>query len=164
MKNLFLVRHAHAAEGHDDHERTLSRRGQRAAARAGKCLVEAACEPQVVLLSSAVRVMQTWQQIETQLPVTARVEAERSLYLADLESMAERLGSIHDSVECALLVAHNPGISQLAKWLTAAGPGEWVDPLERGFAPGAVAKLTFRVAAWADVSERCAEIQGFWDA
>jgi phosphohistidine phosphatase len=163
MKNLFLVRHAHAADGHADHERALTTRGERAAIRAGKHLAEAHCEPQLALLSTAVRVMQTWQHIQAELPATPRVEAERSLYLADPDSMHVQLVSIPDSVECVLLVAHNPGISQLARWLTATGPSELVDRLQRGFAPGAVASLTFRVPAWADVNARSAEIRGFWD-
>lgn len=163
MKSLFLVRHAHAAQGHDDHGRALTTRGVRAAVRAGKHLAEAHCEPQVALLSTAARVMQTWQYIQTELTATPRVEAEHSLYLADPDSMHAQLVSIPSSVECVLLVAHNPGISQLARWLTAAGPSQLVDRLERGFAPGAVAWLTLRASAWSDVNARSAEIRGFWD-
>ena len=163
MKNLFLVRHAHAADGSNDHERALTTLGERAADQAGRVLAEARCEPQLALLSTALRVTQTWQRIENQLSATPRVESERSLYLADLDSMQAQLISIPDAVECALLVAHNPGISQLASWLVAAGGSELSDRLRRGFAPGAVAALTFRVAAWSEVGTRSAEVRGFWD-
>ena len=124
MKNLLLVRHGHAAEGRDDHERRLTPHGERAAVRAGKNLAEAHCEPELALLSTAVRVTQTWEHIQSQLSTDCRVEAQRSLYLADRDSIHTQLVSIPDSVECALVVAHNPGISQLARWLIAEGPSD----------------------------------------
>ena len=163
MKSLFLVRHAQAADEHDDHERVLTPRGVRSAIQAGIYLAAAHCEPQVALLSTAARVTQTWQHIERELSATPRVEAEPQLYLADLDSMCSQVNSIADSVDCALLVAHNPGVTELANWLTASGPSDLLDRLHRGFAPAAVASLGVRVSAWSEISERCAEIRGFWD-
>jgi phosphohistidine phosphatase len=163
MKSLFLVRHAHAADEPDDHERGLTPHGVRAATQAGTYLAAAHCEPQVALLSTAARVTQTWQHIERELSATPKVEAEPELYLADLASMCSRVISIADSVDCALLVAHNPGVTELANWLTAAGPSDLLDRLHRGFAPAAVASLRLRVPAWSEISERCAEIRGYWD-
>ncbi len=163
MKSLWLVRHAHAVEGRDDHERALTPHGVEAAVQAGKYLAETQCEPQVALLSTAVRVTQTWQHIQSGLSTTPQVDADPLLYLAGLNSIRAQLTSIPDSVECVLLVAHNPGISELAMWLTAAGPSELIDRLQLGFAPAAVASLTVRVSKWSDIGERCAEILGFWD-
>jgi phosphohistidine phosphatase len=163
MKNLLLVRHGHAAEGRDDHERALTPHGERAAVRAGKNLAEAHCEPELALLSTAVRVTQTWEHIQIQLSTNCRVEAQRSLYLGGRDSIHTQLVSIPDSVECALVVAHNPGISQLASWLIAESPADLVERLQRGFAPGEVASLTLRVTAWSDVGTRCADISGYWE-
>lgn len=163
MKSLFLVRHAHAADGPDDHERALTPRGCRAAERAGKYLAAAHCEPQITLLSTAARVTQTWHHIQPQLSAKTKVDAEPLLYLAELDSLRAQLVSVSDSVECVLLLAHNPGVSELANWLTASGPSELIDRLQRGFAPAAVARLAVHVSAWTGLSERCAEIRGFWD-
>jgi len=159
------MRHAHAAGEGDDHERALTPQGVRAAIQAGRYLAAAHCDPQVALLSPAVRVTQTWQHIAGELSVSPapRVEAEPQLYLADLDAMRSRLVSIPDTIDCALLVAHNPGVTELANYLTASGPSDLLDRLHRGFAPAAVASFAVSVSAWSDVSERCAELRGFWD-
>jgi len=163
MKELFLVRHAHAAAGTDDHARPLSPEGERVAERAGRHLADAGCTCQLALLSSALRVTQTWERIRAALPAIPRVETLRSLYLADVEEMHARLLSLPDSVGSAVIVGHNPGISRVATWLISTGPDELVDRLQRGFAPGGVAALALRVPNWGAVGARCGELRGFWD-
>jgi len=163
VKNLILVRHAKAADGRDDHERPLKPRGQRDARRAGAFLARADCRPQLVLLSTAVRVTQTWQQIADELGATARVESGRDLYLADVDSMHARLVEIPSDVDTVLLVGHNPGITELADWLARRDPSEASNRLRGGFGTAAVAWLTLDLAEWSDITAHRADVRAFWD-
>ena len=163
MKHLILVRHGHAEQSHGDHGRPLSARGEQAATDAGKYLAQAGPLPQIALLSSALRVKQTWAKIGAELSHSPRVEIERSLYLSDVDAMNAQILAVPESTDCAVLVAHNPGITDLAIWLTATGVGELVERLGQGFAPAAVAFLALDIAEWADTRSRCAEIQSFWE-
>ncbi len=163
VKSLVLVRHAHAADGRDDHERELTRRGRRAAVEAGKFLARVGCEPQLVLLSTAARVAQTWQHIREELSGTPRVEADRSLYLADVDSMHAQFASIPPEIESVLVVAHNPGITELADWLASSAPSETSDRMRRGFPPAAVASLALDLDEWSDIAAHCAEVRDFWN-
>lgn len=114
---LILMRHAHSFERsvHSDHARPLSPEGRAAAAQMGARLASLVGGPLFAYVSDAARCQETWQQLSPALE-GAQLQVLPALYLAD----AERL---HRQVELAcaqqpqagaiLLLAHNPGISDL---------------------------------------------------
>jgi len=110
MKRLILMRHAEAGWhiNMDDHERPLSARGIRDAKKIGSWLKEKAYMPDEVISSTSVRTRETLSYLLLECPQIF----ERSLYLADADQMKSTLQTLLS--ETVILLAHNPGITELA--------------------------------------------------
>jgi phosphohistidine phosphatase len=137
MKRLILLRHAKAersAPSGRDFDRPLSPRGLNEAARAGRVLAAAGLIPDVVLVSAATRTVQTWSQASPALP-DAKVQVRQDLYNASSERLHAAARAEHDA-KTVLVIAHNPGIGDLAYELIASATlaeAQAKDDLERGF-------------------------------
>ncbi|MBI1358893.1 MAG: hypothetical protein GC155_01280 [Alphaproteobacteria bacterium] len=114
MRQLVLFRHAKAvpsAPDLDDFERELAEAGRLAAPRIAEALAEAGATPKIALVSDARRTRQTWELAQSAFPET-KVRYLHSLYLCDAETlMAE---AEHARASHVLIVAHNPGLHDLA--------------------------------------------------
>ena len=110
MKRLILMRHAEAGWhiNMDDHERPLSASGIRDAKKIGSWLKEKAYMPDEVISSTSVRTRETLSYLLLDCPQIF----ERSLYLADADQMKSTLQTLLS--ETVILLAHNPGITELA--------------------------------------------------
>jgi phosphohistidine phosphatase len=143
MKRLILLRHAKAersAPSGRDFDRPLSPHGLKEAATAGRVLAAAGLIPDVVLVSAAMRTMQTWEQASPALP-DARVKVRPDLYNASSDRLHAAVQAEHEA-RTVLVIAHNPGIGDLAYELiasaTLADAGA-KDDLEQGFPTAAAA-------------------------
>jgi len=115
MKRLILLRHAKAersAPSGRDFDRPLSPRGLSDAARVGRVLAGAGLIPDVVLVSAAVRTVQTWEQASPALP-DAKVQIRQDLYNAPSERLQAVAEAERDALT-VLVIAHNPGVGALA--------------------------------------------------
>lgn len=110
MKRLILMRHAEAGWhiNTDDHERPLSASGIRDAKKIGSWLKEKAYIPDEVISSTSLRTRETLSYLFLDCPQIF----ERSLYLADADQMKSTLQTLLS--ETVILLAHNPGITELA--------------------------------------------------
>ena len=110
MKRLILMRHAEAGWhiNMDDHERPLSASGIRDAKKIGSWLKEKEYVPDEVISSTSVRTRETLSHLFLECPQIF----EKSLYLADAEQMKSTLKTLLS--ETVILLAHNPGITELA--------------------------------------------------
>ena len=110
MKRLILMRHAEAGWhiNMDDHERPLSAVGIRDAKRIGLWLKEKEYIPDEVISSTSSRTRETLSCLFLECPQIF----EKSLYLADAEQMKSTLQTLLS--ETVILLAHNPGITELA--------------------------------------------------
>ena len=110
MKRLILMRHAEAGWhiNMDDHERPLSAVGIRDAKRIGLWLKEKEYIPDEVISSTSTRTRETLSCLFLECPQIF----EKSLYLADAEQMKSTLKTLLS--ETVILLAHNPGITELA--------------------------------------------------
>ena len=80
-------------------------------------------QPQVLLASSARRARQTVLAVAEILGIKDdRVAFKDKLYLADRSSLVNALREVPTSTEAVLLVAHNPGLDELVKWLSSEPP------------------------------------------
>ena len=104
------MRHAEAGWhiNTDDHERPLSASGIRDAKKIGSWLKEKAYMPDEVISSTSVRTRETLSYLLLDCPQIF----ERSLYLADADRMKSTLKTLLS--ETVILLAHNPGITELA--------------------------------------------------
>ena len=154
-KTLFLLRHAKSswsAPAHNDHDRPLNRRGERAAAVIGIMMKQEKTTPDLVLCSSARRTIQTKDIIRPYLPRNCPVEESGRIYEADVEDLLSLLYALPDSIQKPLLVGHNPGLSQLAMSLCDAAGGEALNRLQEKFPTGALATIALDIDAWIDIA------------
>ena len=149
MRRLILLRHAKSswsAPDIPDHDRPLSKRGERDAPLMGERLAERGERPALILTSDARRALQTAKIVAHRLRYrleSLRVEPE--LYLATpqrLLAVVERQADSHPSL---LVVAHNPGLTELANRLL---PALDLDNL----ATSGVVAIDFDARTWADVA------------
>jgi phosphohistidine phosphatase len=122
---LILVRHAKSSwsnPGLGDHDRPLNNRGLRDAPRMGERLVELGFVPRLIVSSSALRARTTAELIAAGIGYeTDRIEIEGGLYGASPLTMLNTVSGWDDAMDCAMLIAHNPGITDLVNYLTDAG-------------------------------------------
>ncbi len=118
-------------------------------------LEEAGVRPGLVLCSSSVRTRQTLERIARGLPDCPRVEIEDGLYAASARALLERLRQVPAENESVLVIAHNPGLHDLARLL--AGRGASLARLDESFPTGALATLAFE-GAWAELRAGACEL------
>jgi phosphohistidine phosphatase len=163
-RRLLLLRHAKSdwsAEGQDDHERPLSRRGRHAAQRIGEELARRRIAPERILCSSARRTRETVELVQPYLPESAALVVDARLYLASPEALLERIADVDDRVRTLLVVGHNPGLEELATQLAAGGDEDALARLRRKFPTGGLADLRIAAARWRDVARARGTLAAF---
>lgn len=125
-----------------DHARPLNPRGRRAAAAMRTAMRSYGLVPDVVLVSSARRTLQTLEQLEP-WDETPLVEPMDALYLANAAQMCAVLNGVAETARSVLLIGHNPGLHELALQLTgtARDPAD-ARRLAEGFPTSALAEFT----------------------
>jgi phosphohistidine phosphatase len=157
MKTLYLLRHAHTLSAIppllSDHERILSPQGAEEALQVGKFMQAHEFYPDFVLSSSAVRTIQTTRLIFGVLFSKAGVKVashfDRRLYHASADTMLAEIRKTDNSIRNLLVVAHNPGIAELALRL-----GE-IDH----YAPATLAIFKADCQSWADFLPHTARLE-----
>jgi len=156
---LVVMRHAKAGElpGGPDFERALRPRGQRDSAAAGRWLAASGLHPGLVLCSAARRTRQTWQHVSQTLLAEAGVPrpeflAERRLYQADSEDVADVVRETSDDVVTVLYIGHNPAAAGLVELLTGTEPA---------FPTAAIAVIAVP-PSWAEVVPGSGELMASW--
>src|SRR4029453_10627238 len=115
MKTLYLFRHGKSDwEGDDgnDHERPISKRGEKAARAMGKFLAQAGRVPDSIVTSSAVRARTTVEIAARAGGWKAPVRTTRALYEAAPEAVLEEVRAEADGTETLLLAGHEPTWSE----------------------------------------------------
>jgi phosphohistidine phosphatase len=154
MRTLHLLRHFKSSwvdPGLADHDRPLAPRGRRAARLMRRHIRAAGYAPQLVLCSSAVRAVQTWESVRRGIGADVEVEVSRGLYLASAQSLLLRVNRLPDAADSALLVGHSPGIDELAVGLSGTGVEQDIDRMTTKFPTGGLATLTFE-GPWSGLS------------
>ena len=122
LQHLILFRHGKAVRPHeapDDFSRGLTERGEREALAQAHQLVAAGLMPEVALVSTALRASQTWDCAAPAWPDT-KVRLSRTLYLAAPDVYLEAAQAAN--VASCAVVAHDPGLHELACRLIKGGP------------------------------------------
>lgn len=122
MRQLLLLRHAKSSWNDPslpDHDRPLNERGREDAAAMGAEMRRLGLSPDIVLVSSARRTLDTLALLEPfeDSPLLDTMEA---LYLAPARRLLELLHAVPETARSVLLIGHNPGLHNLA--LALAGP------------------------------------------
>jgi len=119
-RRLILLRHA-KSDWPDvpDRDRPLAKRGRRDAPRIGRWLHEHGYQPDVVVVSAAARTRQTWDLVAPQLGGSPAVRFEPRAYAASALTLLYLAQELPERYRTALLIGHNPGLSELATSLAA---------------------------------------------
>ena len=138
MRQLMLLRHAKSSWDDPrlpDHARPLNARGRRAAIGMGAAMRELGLAPDIVLVSSARRTLQT---LEALAPIEGSplIEPMDDLYLTTWTSLLDVLRRVRETARSVLLVGHNPGLHDLAMALAGAAAMAADGPLARRLAAG----------------------------
>ena len=160
MKHVILMRHAEAQPeqlSRSDRDRFLTQSGMQELENIRKKLQGRVEGLQLLLCSNVKRTRQTLDGIKPVLPSVTQVTFEDKLYNASCQTLMERLRSIPNDVDFVMIIAHNPGIGELA---SLAQPGV-EKSLPRGFPTSGVALLDGDFASWAEASPTRFKLQSF---
>jgi phosphohistidine phosphatase len=122
QRTLILIRHAHSAWRNlqeNDFDRPLSERGKHDAHTMSRRLQQRGILPDAILASPAKRTTQTARTIARAVGFDPHhIQWEKQLYLAAPALLETVIYGISPAVHTAFIVAHNPGITELANQLT----------------------------------------------
>ena len=161
MRRLMLLRHAKTetdAPSGRDQDRRLDARGRTDAAEIGGWIGRHPPYPDLVLVSPAIRADQTWKIAWEAMKKRApqpRVELLPELYGADPSQLLKTIRAASSTdPKALLLVAHNPGMHELALALTGSGDAVPRKALTDNLPTSGLAILDFAGADWDDVAFR----------
>jgi phosphohistidine phosphatase len=120
VPTLYLLRHAKSSWDDPelaDHDRPLAPRGLRNAEVLAEHLRTGRVLPELVLCSTAQRARETLAAVLPALDGETEILVERSLYGSSADDLLERLHAVPARVESTMVVAHNPGLEELASRL-----------------------------------------------
>ncbi len=147
MRQLLLLRHAKSSwdeRDTPDHDRPLNRRGLMAAGAMRTAMHGLGLAPEVVLVSTSKRTVQTLGALEPwdETPLIDRLE---TLYLAPAAAVLAAVQGVGASARSVMVVGHNPGLHDLAMLLVGAQAASFdnadVRRLSEGFPSGALAEF-----------------------
>lgn len=168
MRRLLLLRHAKTEADSPtgkDFDRRLDDRGRIDAADIGAWLTQHPPLPDLVCVSTAVRARQTWDAMAPAMtgannePVVAHLE---ELYNA---GPAELLAVIRDAATDdpaqMMIIAHNPGLHELALALVGRGDDAARKAIDDNLPTSGLATIEFPIEDWDDVAFRGGRLMSF---
>jgi phosphohistidine phosphatase len=151
-RRLILLRHA-KSDWPDvpDRDRPLAKRGKRDAPVVGRWLHDQGYRPQIVICSAAVRTRETWDLVAPELGGSPSVTFEPRAYAASALTLLYLVRELPADCHAALLIGHNPGVSELASTLIEESGDDKPGAPGLRFPTAAVAVLEFS-GDWAELS------------
>ena len=161
MRRLMLLRHAktenEAPSGRDE-DRRLDHRGHRDAAEIGGWIGRHPPFPDLVLVSHAMRALQTWEiawEAMKELVSAPEVELVPELNGADVSQLLETIRDASSAdPKRLMLVGHNPGMHELVLALAGGGDRAGRKALTDNLPTSGLAIFDFDIDDWADVAFR----------
>lgn len=122
MKKILLIRHAKSNlnnSGLNDFDRPLNERGKEDALFMGKRLFSKKIFPDIIISSPAKRALSTVRKIAKEINyLDDKIIYNENLYLAHIPDFIEIINNISSSISSVFIVSHNPGITEIAEYLT----------------------------------------------
>ena len=152
MKKLYLLRHAESSrpKGVSDHERPINENGKKACKAMNAYILENKITPGVVLCSDAVRTMSTAKGIFAGRS-DVNIAANKKLYNSTPGEILKEIAKIPDYVSSIMVVAHNPGIPQLAFILARQEDRGALIEIKTEYPTCALTEYSFNIEKWKDL-------------
>ncbi len=156
-RELWLLRHGKAEryDGVEDYDRTLKKRGRRAAKAIGRWLKKHDFLPDHVISSPATRAIATAKIICNELDINSDcITQDKRIYDEGLVRIKSVLAECDQSYNRILLVGHNPELEDLLRYLV--DPTQLPDP-QKLLPTAACARLVLP-DDWTQLERNCAEL------
>jgi phosphohistidine phosphatase len=163
MLRLLLLRHAkteRAEPGQRDRDRKLMPRGESDAQLIGAYMARHELLPDRVVLSPAVRTVQTWSHVAAALSATPRVSQDERIYNASAETLADVIRESGDA-RTLLLIGHNPGVHDLALQLIGSGDIDAREELNEKLPTSGLIVIDFAFDEWASLHDKAGQLARF---
>lgn len=162
MKKLYLLRHAQSSnpQGVSDHSRQLDKIGKQECKSMQAYLIENNIHPALVLCSDSVRTTMTAKNIFNGIS-GINVTYNAKLYNATPGEILKEIAKISDDISSIMLIAHNPGIQQLAFILAGWGDKEMLGMIKSEYPTCALTEYSFNVDTWKNVQPGKGELDKF---
>jgi len=160
MKYITVFRHGKSAQDSrfsDDFDRPLARKGHRQIPRMAAFVARTKIRPDWIVSSPAQRARQTAELLAEKLDYTRPIVWNERAYLAPALALLEILRQTPDEAEHALLVGHNPGLSDLVAGLCTSGDLR----LNLQMPSAGLAVLAAQVVHWRQLRWGCADLLGY---
>jgi phosphohistidine phosphatase len=151
MKKLILMRHAKAARhGDDDTDegRPLHRKGIAALNKVGAYLQAESLRPNLIVHSNAKRTTETAFGLCDHLDPQPMALGFDALYLAASSQILNVIHGTESTINCLMVVGHNPGIADLALDLNDGANSDISLMQLRTFPTSAVAVFQLDIERW----------------
>jgi phosphohistidine phosphatase len=146
MKTLYLLRHAKSSRDDPalpDRDRPLEARGEHDARKMGKRWSQLLAAPDLIISSPALRALTTARIVAEGLGCKLRkIVVDDRLYDATPVALMAVIEGLEDEVTRVMLVAHNPGLADLARRFDSA-----IDQMPTC----ALAEFTFDTRTWSGI-------------
>jgi phosphohistidine phosphatase len=161
-RQIVVMRHSKAEQsGPTDFERTLTDRGRRDAAAAGRWLAGRGLVADHALVSAAVRAVQTWESLAQGAEWDVEPDLDRGFYAASPETALDLMRTTPEEARTLVVVGHNPTVATLAHLLDdgEGDPGA-AGEMAGGYPTSALVVMSYD-GTWADLAEGAASLTGF---
>ena len=108
--------------------------------------------------SPAARTRETIDLVQQAWASPAKIDVRKALYLAESTQLIEELREAPSDARTIMLVAHNPGLAELAHGLVARGDMKLRERLSQGLPTCALAVLDVDCEDWRDLSLHSARL------
>lgn len=148
-KTIILLRHAKAEAGADDHARPLAERGREEAAKMGAYMTVQGVLPQRIICSTSERTRETLERLFPVVP--EKVIYSDDAYNASENQLLQIIAGQPENISSLMMIAHNPGLHQLALRLARVGDDAGLRHLASDFPPCTLVVVEYESAQWKDI-------------
>ena len=157
MKTIYLVRHAKSSWKYpnlDDFERPLNKRGRKSTPFMGSILKKLKVSPDLILSSPANRAAMTARIIADKIGYPlGKIRYSESIYEFSANALIDVIGHLGDDVNKAMLVGHNPALTDLANYIG--------DKPISNIPTSGVFCADLNITSWAKISDHCGKLKFF---
>ncbi len=159
MKTIYLLRHAKSGwseSNTEDINRPLNEQGRQNAVQIGHHILNQKIQPDLILCSVATRAQETLSYIRPFFPEYQAIQTKETLYLAASETLLEHLMTLEETMNSVLILAHNPGLHELAIKLGGRenfGTSEILNQVMQRYPSGALTTVQNTSERWINLNQ-----------
>jgi phosphohistidine phosphatase len=162
VRRLLLFRHAKAVQsGRGGSEDRLRDRGRKDSATIGAYLAAEGLVPELALVSAAVRTLETWKFSAREFGVSVDAQTAEQLYDATPDAILALIKETPAKVQSLLVIAHNPGLHELALMLVASGNVKAREQLEENLPTAGLVIVDLPYDEWRTLRRESGRLERF---